>query len=110
MSDASHWQHMVDRDVRRATWRLNPACRLHWRHLDGEWLVYETASGLTHQLDGIAACTLMCFESDALELDSLLNLAARLLDTPPDNTLVSQVSEAVRQFQALGMLLVRSPA
>jgi hypothetical protein len=101
---------MVDTAVPRPIWRLNPACRLHWRHLDGEWLVYETASGLTHQLDGIAACTLMCFESDALDLDSLLNLAARLLDTPLDDTLAGHVSVAVRQFRALGMLLVRTPA
>ena len=101
---------MLDTVELQVVWHLNPACRLHWRQLDGECLVYEEASGRTHQLDGIAACALMCLESGDLDLDGLLNLAARLLETPADKTLSAQVSEAVRQFQALGMLLVRSPA
>ena len=39
-------------------WRLNPACRLHWRHWQEGHLVFNAASGQTHYLNDAAAAVL----------------------------------------------------
>ena len=44
-------------------WRLNPKADLHWRQLDGDWVVHENRSGMTHQLGALRAAVLMVFET-----------------------------------------------
>lgn len=84
-------------------WALRPKLALHWRHIDGEWLVYEDLSGATHMIDTVSAAVLTCFEASAdLAMTDLLALLATdlALSIPPD-----QAATAVQQFAALGLLV-----
>lgn len=91
--------------------RLNPKVQLHWRPLDGDWVVFEVLSGQTHHLDNVTAAILMCYESgDALALPVLL---ARLqsefgLDFGAQPS--TPVLAAVHQFSALGLIVPVRPA
>lgn len=84
-------------------WCVHPQAALHWRQIDGEWLIYENSTGVTHMIDHLSAAVLTCFESCAdLAMPELLDqLNTDLaLDATPD-----QVATAVRQFCAIGLLL-----
>lgn len=53
--------------------RLNRTESLHWLHWDSEYVVFDEASGLTHQLDAPTARVLMCIEDGASNPDSLID-------------------------------------
>lgn len=53
--------------------RLNRPDSLHWLHWDNEFVVFDEASGLTHQLDALTAHALMCIEDGATDLEALLH-------------------------------------
>jgi len=52
--------------------RLNPAVDLHWRHWEPDWVVFDVASGNTHQMDGLTACALLCLEAGPLDANALV--------------------------------------
>jgi PqqD family protein of HPr-rel-A system len=52
--------------------RLNPAVNLHWRQWEAEWVVFDAASGGTHQMDELTAFVLSCVEEAALTEAALL--------------------------------------
>jgi PqqD family protein of HPr-rel-A system len=87
-------------------WCLNPRVQLHWRHLSGEWLVFEVLSGQTHHLDPVAAAVLTCFETgEALTRQDL----TERLDTDYGAALSSTQMEAAlsahAQWAGLGILV-----
>lgn len=82
---------------------LHPQVALHWRQIDGEWLVYEDQTGATHMIDGLSAAVLTCFESRT-DL-SMTDLSAQLATDLALNVAPDQLATAVRQFSALGLLL-----
>ena len=99
-----------------AAWRLNPKICLHWRHLDGSWVVFEVLAGETHQLTHTAAAVLMCFEpGQALTLPALLGalrsdfelLLPPAVDRAVDNTLAGHpaIAAALDQFITLGLIV-----
>lgn len=51
---------------------LNRPAALHWLHWDNEFVVFDEASGLTHQLDAQTAHALMCIEDGTTDLEALL--------------------------------------
>lgn len=53
--------------------RLNCSGSVHWLHWDDEFVVFDEASGLTHQLDAQTAYALMCIEDGASDLETLLH-------------------------------------
>lgn len=84
-------------------WQINQRIELHWRQIDGEWLVFEGLTGATHLLDPLSAGVLMCFESGAcLSTDQLLQELSGLGMT---SVSADAASKVVGQFGALGMLL-----
>jgi len=52
---------------------LNRPESLHWLHWDNEFVVFDEASGLTHQLDAPTAHALMCIEDGAADVETLLH-------------------------------------
>lgn len=99
-----------------ALWRLNPKINLHWRHLDGAWVLFEVLSGQTHQLDHASAAVLMCFESGqaltAAQLLAALRSDFGMLLHPAandqcDHALASHptIAAALDQFIALGLIV-----
>lgn len=92
-----------------APWRLNPKITLRWRQLGQAWVVFETLSGQTHQLDNVAAAVLMCYEpGQALTLQQVLaGLQADFgLDVSAGGPAgPSVVATVVGQFKALGLIV-----
>lgn len=92
-----------------ARWRLNPILRLHFRPLDGGWVVFEQLSGQVHAMDNLAAAALTCMEPglafDAPALQAALDaqFGIRLADA-------GAVHGLLRQFQQLGMLVPETQA
>jgi len=58
--------------LRSVLLRLNPAVDLHWRHWEPDWVVFDVASGNTHQMDGLTACALLCLEAGPLDANALV--------------------------------------
>jgi PqqD family protein of HPr-rel-A system len=85
-------------------WRLDPKAELHWRPFDGEWVVFDTASGDTHKLDAIAAAILMCLESGQQDSDQLEQVIAAELSLPVGAELRQRIDELLEQFGALGLI------
>ena len=75
-------------DIRK--WSINPACRLHWRHWDDRYLLFNAASGQTHLLTEMGANVLF-----ALQERALTNTDLEAAIATPDS--VSQADETFRQ-------------
>lgn len=43
--------------------RLHPSVSLHWRQWEGDWVVFDEASGGTHRLDRLSAFVLSALEA-----------------------------------------------
>jgi PqqD family protein of HPr-rel-A system len=90
-------------------WRLDRRAELHWRHFDGEWVVFEAGSGDTHQLDPLAAAVLMCLESEAQDINELAEIIASELGMPLSADLTARMGQLIEQFTTLGLVEAVSP-
>jgi PqqD family protein of HPr-rel-A system len=88
----------------QVTWHLNPLSSLSWRRWGDEWVAYDAAADDTHQLDPVAAITLMCLEAGPHDLGSLAAQVAVELDLPDDETLSQRLTELVQQFTQIGLI------
>lgn len=85
-------------------WQLNRAVALHWRLLDAHWVVFEAASGSTHQLESLHASVLMAFEAGhPLDEDALLAQVQSDLDQP--DLTVAHLAPALQQLVQLDLVL-----
>ncbi len=88
-------------------WRLNPSTELHWRLLDSTWVVFDSRSGSTHELEALSAAILMAFEAgEVLDEDALLRQVASDLDLASLG--VADLSLALQQFCQYDLLLPAS--
>jgi PqqD family protein of HPr-rel-A system len=85
-------------------WHLNPLSTLTWRRWRDEWVAYDAGADDTHQLDPIAAVTLMCFEEGPYDLAALTAEVAAELDLPNNETLSERLADLVGQFSQLGLI------
>jgi PqqD family protein of HPr-rel-A system len=85
-------------------WRLDPLAELHWRQLDGEWLVFESGSGDTHHFDLISAAVLICLEAKALDLGGLCEVLAGELQLSNDEDLSARIEALLEQLLKLGLI------
>jgi len=85
-------------------WRLNPECSLHYRHWGNEWVVFDTGSGQTHQMDTVAAVALMCCENGWISLPDMIAGVMADLDLPCADVLVAILPPLLDQFAALEIL------
>jgi PqqD family protein of HPr-rel-A system len=90
-------------------WRLDPRAELHWRHFDGEWVVFDSGSGDTHQLDAISAAVLMCLESVPQDLDGLSQAIAGELNLANDADLARRIEQLIEQYTRLGLIEPSAP-
>jgi PqqD family protein of HPr-rel-A system len=90
--------------MRAGRWRLDRRAHLHWRRLDDEWVVFDAASGDTHQLDGVSAAALMCLESEPYDREGLSEVLARELDLPPGAELAVRVEDLIEQLITLELI------
>ena len=91
--------------LRQAAYKLNPLIQLHWRQLDGDWLIFEVLSGQTHQIDKVTAAVLMCFEaSTALSFAELLLVLAHEFGITVDDAGAPPIASVLDRLAALGLI------
>jgi PqqD family protein of HPr-rel-A system len=90
-------------------WRLNPISDLTWRRWGDEWVVFDAAAGDTHQLDAIAAVTLMCFAEEPRSLRALASEVAAELALAEGEPLAQKLADIVRNFSQLGLIEPSAP-
>ena len=83
--------------------RLNPAVRLHWRQWDADWVVFDSASGCTHQLDELAAFTLSCLEEAALSEPALVAEVVEATSLP-SGKIETALKPMLEQLTRLGLI------
>ncbi len=64
--------------------QLRAQVSLHWRRWDDEFVVYDEASGRTHQLDALNACVLLSLEEGSLDDARLADMVAAELGCAPE--------------------------
>lgn len=84
--------------------RLNRASVLHWRQWDSEWVVFDVASGNTHQMDELIACTLLCLEDGALQDEALICEVAAATSSS-EEVIRPAVQGAIAQLTRLGLVV-----
>jgi len=83
---------------------LNPLSTFSWRRWGDEWVIFDQASGDTHQLEPIAAVMVMCFETGPRDLPALTAEVAAELELPADGRLSNKLAEIVDQLIHLGLI------
>jgi PqqD family protein of HPr-rel-A system len=85
-------------------WRVAAGVRLHVRSWDGEFVLYNSASGDTHLLDARAAYALKVLERQPLSLAELVEIISALLEVEPNAKLSANLERLLSQFFRLGLL------
>jgi PqqD family protein of HPr-rel-A system len=83
--------------------QLHPAVDLHWRHWDSDWVVFDTASGFTHQMDELSACALRCIEGGPLT-DATLIAELAIATGIPDDEVRRAVEPVIERLSGLGLI------
>lgn len=92
-------------DAHAGRWQLSPGVRLHWRHFDDDWLVYEAASGRTHLLNALSAFVAQSLEDGAASLDAIAEEARMAMGATDPSAARDAVADVLRQFRALGLVI-----
>ena len=87
----------------RVLLQLPPAVDLHWRHWDSDWVVFDTASGFTHQMDELTACALRCVEGGPVSDETLIAELAVAAGTP-DDEVRRAVQPVIERLSDLGLI------
>ena len=83
--------------------RVNPAVRLHWRHWDCDWVVFDETSGNTHAMGELAACALLCLDEGAMHVEALVAQVATATSLPPE-TIRAGLQDEVAQLVRLALI------
>lgn len=85
--------------------QLNPLVQLHWRQFDDDWVLFEALSGQTHQMAGVTAAVLMCYETaSSLSSAALLAALARDFDIVVEARQADPLLAVVDQLAAIGLI------
>src|SRR5262249_9723902 len=87
-------------------WKASPEAQLLWRQWDGEYVVYNPASGDTHLLNPVAAAALQCLEQSPTSLAQLTEWVASELDLESEPELRQHLEKLLTQFEELGLIEV----
>lgn len=85
-------------------WKLNSLASLHWRCWNDEWAVFDVGSGQTHQMNTLAATTVMMFESGPMNLDALCSQVAADLSLPNSAEIETVLEDALAHLVAVGLI------
>lgn len=85
-------------------WRLNPVCRLHWRHWDQDYVLFNAASGQTHVVNELGADVLRLLEVKPASADELFEALAVRHGLAPDPELAAGVQRLLADLDQLGLI------
>ena len=83
--------------------QLNPAVDLHWRQWDADWVVFDAASGCTHQMDELTAFALSCLEEAPRTEEALVAEVAEATSLPGGKIAVA-LKPVLEQLTHLGLI------
>lgn len=85
-------------------WRLNPKSTLHFRRWGHEWVVFDVASGQTHEMDSISAVVLMHCENGWISLSDIVSGVKTDLELSSSEPLEERVLALLAQFSGLELI------
>lgn len=85
-------------------WRLNPVCRLHWRHWDEDHILFNEASGQTHYLNELGTCILELVEEEPLTTLELGENLRAIYGLEMDEGLRAGLLKLVAELDGLGLI------
>jgi PqqD family protein of HPr-rel-A system len=77
---------------------------LAWREWDGEFLVYNAASGQTHHLNLLAGEVLRSLEAAPGSVGEVVCRLANLFEIAEDSPPLQMIDSLIRQFDELGLI------
>ena len=84
--------------------RLRPVCRLHWACWNDEYVVFDEASGQTHQLDPIRAFVVQLLSESNQTFCGVLRALSEPQLVPGAIHLDAQLKTIFTEFEAAGLL------
>jgi PqqD family protein of HPr-rel-A system len=87
-------------------WKVLQGATLLWRQWDGEYIVYNSASGDTHLLNPIAAAALRCLEQSPADVVHLTEWVVSEQGLEPEPELRQHLEKLLTQFEELGLIEV----
>lgn len=84
--------------------RLRPVCCLHWACWSDEYVVFEEASGQTHQLDPLRAFVLHLLSEEVQTFSGVLQALSVPQLVPHSIHLHAQLKTIFIEFEAAGLL------
>lgn len=87
-----------------SVWTIADSVRLHWRHWDDEYVVFNDGSGDTHLLGFVGAAILKELEARPAQLGDLSRRLAQVLDVPTGSSLPVDLPEVLERFAAQGLV------
>lgn len=82
---------------------------LRWENLGEEYIVFNPLSDEVHRLNPVAAATLSELETAAMNLTTLGQRIATLMEIELDRDLLSQLYKILRDFDEIGLVSTSSP-
>lgn len=90
-------------------WRLAPLTELRWRRWGDEWVVYDIASGDTHQMDTLTAVTLGSLETQPYDLSELAEQVSMELEISDIAKVEMVLAEILERLGKLGLIEPLTP-
>ena len=88
------------------SWGLNPACILHWKYWEEDYILFNEASGQTHFLNELGAAILKLFEQAAapLNINEIYERLAASCDLIIDTEMQSYIGSLLVDLDGLGLI------
>ena len=88
------------------SYRSNSAPYLHWAVWNDEYVVFDEASGQTHQLDAVRAYILHLVSDGPQTLSNVVHALAELPRVPTESVTSAVISAIFSEFETCGLVEV----
>lgn len=85
------------------SYRSNSALYLHWAVWNDEYVVFDEASGQTHQLDAVRAYVLHLVSDTPQTASAVAHALSELPDVPNGSVTSALVSVILNEFETCGL-------
>lgn len=87
---------------------LNPLARLHWAVWDDEFVVFDEASGQTHQMDALRGFVLDVLIEKICSFDQLLHQVSSIIDPAAKAEIPVTLDVILDDFLKYGLVEVKA--
>ena len=90
-------------EITHDKWVVPKWVRLQWRRWDGEYVVFNPASGHTHVLNGLAAKALKELQESPSSTTDVLQRISESIQGEKSSKLIAQLDKLFAEFDELGL-------